>query len=219
MNKEIKENQFFLKRKVALLSVLIFVLGFMSAVAVRFILVDRHETHYHANFALYINGQKEDFNNFNYYEEISSCSSADHGSPKSRVHMHNKENSVIHVHDDGVTWSHFFNNLGFTLSDKALITKDKIYIPEETTDSSAKLRFILNGKLVNFVSNETIKSKDALLIDYSKDTDEELQKRYEAIIKNAQEYNSKQDPNTCAGGGTEKFSDRLKRTLGVQDSH
>ena len=60
-------------------------------------------------------GLKDDFNNFTFYEEVSACSSVHHQDPKSRVHMHNSINSVIHVHDDGVTWAHSFENIGYVL--------------------------------------------------------------------------------------------------------
>src|ERR1700752_157532 len=66
--------------------------GFLGGVlwcgAMRYFLVHEHEVHYHANFAVYINGQREEFKEFFYFEEIAACSDAYADNPKGRVHMH-----------------------------------------------------------------------------------------------------------------------------------
>ena len=83
------------------------VIGVFVAFALRFATVDAVVTHYHANFALYVNGVRDEFKSPTFYEEISSCTTTHHDDPKSRTHMHGSEFDTIHVHDDGVTWGHF----------------------------------------------------------------------------------------------------------------
>src|SRR5690242_12924059 len=44
-----------------------FLLGILWLVGMRFLTVTPTETHYHANFAVYINGTREEFKSFAYY--------------------------------------------------------------------------------------------------------------------------------------------------------
>lgn len=187
----------------------IFFAGALSYGMARFVLLDKNETHYHANFALYINGQKEEFRNFTYYEEISACSKELENNPKSRVHMHDNVNDIIHIHDKAVTWSNFFENLGFTFGDNILVTQKDTYL----NTASSKFTYILNGEKVDNIATKVIKSEDVLLISYGDETLSINEQRYNSISKNANEYNQKSDPSTCSGGGKENTRQRLIRTL------
>jgi hypothetical protein len=195
-------------------------LGVLLAFSIRFIFVDAVVTHHHANFALYVNGQRDEFSSFTFYEEVASCSSENHNDPKARIHMHNQTNDVIHVHAAGATWGDFFANLGYTLGNKVLVRDDGIYT--DAVDGN-QLIFILNGERVSSIANRAVESKDRLLIDYGKTTDSELNARAEAVADNAGEYNTKPDPASCSGAENEKLSDRFWRTLGISrnasDSH
>lgn len=186
----------------------VFLFGFVSYGIARLVFIDRHQTHYHANFALYVNGQRDEFKNFTFYEEVTACSDAHHSNPKSRVHMHSNINNVIHVHDDGVTWAHFFNNLGYVFADGLLRTNKDLFTENET----AKFTYILNGNVIKNISDKTINSEDVLLINYGSESPEVIKERYNGLSHSAHEYNEKSDPNTCSGGQAESFMDRLKRT-------
>src|SRR3712207_4717808 len=108
------------------------VLGALLVLGIRFTTYQdsSHDTHYHANFAVYINGQRSDFKDAKNYEEVQICSQ--HGaSPKSRVHMHNHENSVIHVHSQAVTWADFFTNLGWSIGQDFISDGTEIYRADE----------------------------------------------------------------------------------------
>lgn len=192
-----------------ILVLVIFISGALTYGLVRFILIEKNDTHYHANFALYINGNKEEFNSFTYYEEVAACSRDLENNPKSRVHMHDNVNNIIHVHDKAVTWGDFFNNLGFTMADNLLVTPKGTY---QTSDVN-KFTYILNGEKINSIADKVINSEDSMLISYGQDDFAVNQKRYDYITKDANEYNKKSDPSTCAGGGVESFKDRLLRTL------
>lgn len=192
---------------------LIFVIiGVLFAITLRFIFIPSNTVHHHANFALYVDGQRDLFENFTFYEEIAACSSEDHSNPKSRVHMHNQENSMVHVHDGGVTWGHFFANLGYTLGNSVLVTDDGNYIDGENGKS---LKFILDGTEVSSIANAVIASDDRLLISYGDEDLTTLLGRYNSIPDNADEYNQKPDPSSCSGGGNESLKDRFTRTLGI----
>jgi len=71
--------------------------------------------HYHANFALYIDGKKFDFSGDQYMEDVSKCSLGNTVYPKDRAHLHENNGNTIHVHAAGVSWEQFFSNVGFTI--------------------------------------------------------------------------------------------------------
>jgi hypothetical protein len=187
-------------------------IGVVVAFGLRFVLVDAVTTHYHANFAMYVNGVRDEFKSPTFYEEISSCSATNHDNPKTRVHMHGQEFDTVHVHDDGSTWGHFFANLSYTLGDKVLVTDNGVFV--DGSDGK-KLRFILNGNEISSVANLPIESEDKLLIDFSSDDQRTLQSRYSTISSTAHEHNEKPDPASCSGGAKETLKDRFTRTLGT----
>lgn len=183
-------------------------IGFIMFVGARAVMQQDHSTHYHANFALYINGEHEKFESFTFYEEVQSCSAEDQNNPRHRVHMHQPENDVVHVHAEGVTWGHFFANLGYGLTNKAVTTDEGVFVDGQ---NGKELNFVLNGQPATSIDNKVIESGDALLIDYGdgKNTDEKFSK----ITKDAHEHNTKPDPAACSGPGTLTFRERLKRAL------
>ena len=188
-----------------------FVLGVIWLIAVRFVAYESEAVHHHANFAVYINGEQEPFDSFAYYEEVQSCGGEEMFNPKIRAHMHEQINSVVHVHDSGATWGHFFANLGYTLGNDLISTEDGTY----ASDESNTLSFILNGNESANIANQAIRSEDVLLINYGADDEDVLRERFDAIDVTAGEYNGKYDPAACAGGKPLTFGERLKEAVGV----
>lgn len=184
-------------------------IGFLLFAGLRMAFVQQYEVHYHANFGLFINGQRDKFKNFTFYEEVESCAAGAGSNPKSRAHMHDNINDVVHVEDDNVTWGAFFANLGYGLSDGSIETDDGVFVDGQR---GRHLRFILNGEPVETIANRVINSEDVLLIDYGpKNTD--LDFEYNQIGKTAREYDSRQDPAACSGEEPLDFAGRLKRAF------
>ena len=192
------------------------IIGIIATTAIRFSLAKDNAVHYHANFALYINGKQDQFKSFTFYEEIAACDAHSDTNPKVRTHMHDNNNHLIHVHDGAVTWGNFFENLGYTLGDDLIKTDDGVYI---TGDDGNKLSFTLNGESVDVVANKVINSEDVLLVNYGKDDKSTLQDRYNAIPRDAKQANVTKDPSACAGAHEFTFWNRLKQAIGVQESH
>jgi hypothetical protein len=199
------------KKRIAAGVLVGFLAGVIWLVGIRFALYEKEEVHYHANYAVYINGEKEDFNSFAYYEEVQSCGADAAFNPRNRTHMHDEVNHIVHIHDNGATWGHFFANLGFTLGDNVLSTGKDLY----TNYQDSKLRFLLNDQEVSTIANQTIRSEDVLLINYGDDSDETLQERYDQITKDAAEYNLRDDPSACSGGKPITFGERLRHAIGI----
>lgn len=189
-----------------------FVLGVIGFVGLRFATLQDATVHYHANYALYVNGVRDEFESFTFYEEIQSCSSDDTENVKAKVHMHDQESELVHVHQAGTTWGQFFANMGYGLSGKAVTTDDGVFVDDQ---DGKQLSFILNGQPATNIANEIIKSEDVLLISYGSEDNETLQKRADNIPLTAGEANRKDDPASCAGSHKMTTSERLKAAVGL----
>lgn len=201
------------KKRVALI-ILGFVLGVASFIVYRMARVQSQSIHYHANFALYIDGQRDDFKSFTFYEEVQACVSDGAQNPKARVHMHNQDPDTLHIHSGGVTWGHFFANIGYGLSNKSVETDAGVFA--EQKNNSKQLRFILNGEEVDTAANRLIESEDRLLIDFSDTKDEVLRKRFDEVARDAGEFNGKHDPGGCSGNQKLTLLERFKSSTGLE---
>lgn len=184
----------------------------IATTAIRFALIKDNAVHYHANFALYVNGTRDEFKSFTFYEEVASCDGDAANNPRVRTHLHDNTNHLIHVHDAGVTWGTFFENLGYTLSDNLVENDNGVYI---TGDDGNKLTFTLNGESVTAIANKVISSEDVLLVNYGKDDKSTLKQRYDAIPRDAAEANRAKDPSACTGSHELTFWSRLTQALGL----
>ncbi len=194
----------------------IFIAGLLIAtlciLGIRFVTYSKPaHTHYHANFSLFINGERTEFKASHYYEEVAACSAEGTLQPAQRAHMHDEINSVIHVHDDAVTWQQLFNNIGWTLGADFIVTDTrKMYLANETD----KLNIVLNGQNLTdltSIANQTIKDEDRLLLSFGNIDDATLAKEYKTVATTAHKYNITPDPASCAGALDKvTFTDRLK---------
>ncbi len=188
------------------------VVGLLLFFGLRFAFVKSDAVHYHANFALYVNGVRDEFKGPGYYEEVQACSADHQDDPKSRVHMHNQENALVHVHDHAATWGALFANLGYTLGDTTLVTNQGTYLSNE----DGHLTFILNGNPVTNVANRVIGNEDVLLINFGNQDNTSLQKEYDAIPRTAHKENQEKDPASCGGASTSlSLLDRFKGALNI----
>lgn len=153
--------------------------------------------HFHANFAVFINGEKVDFTADEYMEDVAGCSLTNTVYPKDRAHLHENNGDTIHIHNEGVAWGHFFANNNIYFSDDFLKMDDgKMYENIEDT----WMRFILNGEVIDNPYNRLIESEDKLLVSYwTHLSDLFIDEMYSQVSSNAWEYNSKYDPGSCGG--------------------
>ena len=150
--------------------------------------------HFHANFAMYVNGERVDFTADRYSEDIAGCKLTGLMYPADRVHLHENNQDTIHIHHEGVSFGHFFANNWFGFTDNYLANDSgKLFFAE----GENKMTFILNWKKIENPFNRLIKSKDRLLISYGSESELELMSRYETVSDNAGEYNAKYDPGSC----------------------
>lgn len=186
--------------------------GALVILGIRFITYKPDAVHYHANFSVYINGQRELFNSPIYYEETTaaSCNLDEHEeSPLERAHMHGNVNDVVHIEDHLVTWGNFLQNIGWSVDKELIKTLDKMYL----ADSANKITFILNGKKVDNINNLVVGDKDRLLIDYGDVSDSGFLKRFNSVANTAHKYNVTRDPASCGAGKGTSIKDKLEHLL------
>jgi len=167
-------------------------------------------THYHANWAVYIDDVRLDLSSDRYMEDVSSCYGSDgHVTPESRVHMHLGEQDIVHIHHDGAAWGHLLTNLGLGVGEGFLIFPDGTSL-FDTEDK--RFTYVLNGQILTSIHNQLISSADRMLISYgSESIDSVLKNQFSDVMSNASEYNDKADPATCSGGHEPlPLLDRLK---------
>lgn len=182
-------------------------IGMLVILGIRFVSYQPpKDVHYHANFAVYVDGKQEQFSNPLLYEEISECSISTEEKPGERAHLHENIKDVVHVEDSAVTWGNFFQNINWNVSDKYLDTSDVLLVNTDTK----KVTYILNGEEVSNISNKVIGDKDRLLVSYGIATKDEINKQFSTVATTAEKYNVTKDPASCSGGHSEDgIKDRL----------
>ena len=189
-----------------------FLLGAFGPFAFHFATFESDDVHFHANFGLYVNGQRDEFKNFSFYEEVAACAVHNPDDLKTRVHMHDQNSSLVHVHAHAVTWGQFFANLGYTLGNNVLVADSGVYA--DGIDGN-QLQFMLNGEKVQTIENRIVKSEDVLLINYGNEDDSTLKSRADAIPRDASRANVTADPAACSGSRDSSLTKRFKASLGI----
>lgn len=186
------------------------VLGALVLLVIRFFTYQPVQVHYHANFAVYINNQREEFKGPQYYQEVAICSSTnDITIPQQRAHMHDNINSVVHVHDHAVTWGQFFENIGWYVGPNFIQTADGTMYQENGND---KLHIIINGQDytdLTPITNMVIKDRSRLLVSYGDLSQSQLNSEYASVPNTAKHYDETPDPASCSGSEKITVSDRL----------
>lgn len=190
------------------------VIGVVALVAIRTAFVQPPQPpHFHANFAIFINGERFDLSGDRYMEEIASCGlQGATVAPRTRAHLHNRNPDVAHVHQPGVTWGALLANLGFGVGDNYLATPDgRILV---SGNGGGTLKFMLNGTSQQSIYNTLIGSRDRLLISYGAESIADVTRsQLPVVASNADEFNRRKDPASCGGSRAPTFRDRVEHAL------
>lgn len=174
-------------------------LGVVVILGIRFFTYKIDTVHYHANFALYVNGRQEQFSGIQYYTEAEMCTLDTTMIPTERAHMHDNVNNVVHVEDHAVTWGQLFVNLGWYMGPDFMQSPDDTMYKEA---GDSKLNVIIDGQNytdLGGVANRVIKDQDKLLVSFGNEVDSTLQQEYNAIPSTARHYDVTKDPASCSG--------------------
>lgn len=168
--------------------------------------------HYHANWAILVNGKRLDLSANQYMEDVASCRvDPTQMEPQDRTHLHNNNPDVVHVHAPAATWGALLANLGFGIGDDYLVTDrgERFF-----ADSGRTLTFVLNGKRVPTIRNRVIESRDRLLINFGPEPAAELiRTRFPRVASTAAAFNSQADPAACSGSQPPGFWDRVQHAF------
>jgi hypothetical protein len=170
-----------------------------------------HTVHYHANWAVFVDGERLDLTADRYMEDVFQCTlDPMQQRPEDRVHMHENNHDVVHVHAPGVTWGHFLANLGFGAGDDYLDTDRGQF----RADGGRTLKFVLNGAPTRSVRNLPIGARDRLLISFGPESPEEaIALQFTQVASDASRYDELSDPASCAGAVEEGLGERLRRAF------
>ncbi len=186
-----------------------FIIGVLALATWRFATYHPTSVHYHANFAVYVNGQRESFAADSYYEGVSNCYADEANAPTERAHLHDHVNDIVHVEDSAVTWGQFFQNLGWGTGSNYIQTSDKLLV----ASASHPITYMLNGKPVDNPAGLVIRSLDKLLVSYGMTSKAKLQTQTQSISDSAGVANTTPDPESCSGSAQATWKNRLEHTF------
>lgn len=168
--------------------------------------------HYHANWALFVNGERLDLSDPRFMEDVATCKAdPTRVLPEERVHMHNRDADAVHVHDPGATWGHLLANIDFGVGDDYLVTHTREKL---LSGAGRTLKFVLNGEPVGSIRNLGIERGDRLLISYGVEPlDDIVRTQFPRVASTASALDHSRDPAGCGGAASEGFGDRLRRAF------
>ena len=118
------------------------------------------KVHEHADFAVYLNGEKFDFKPAEYQSSKTNPLNTD-------AHLHDGNGEVTHKHRKGITLGYFFDTIGMKFDNQCFVTDDgKRYC--NTADK--KLKMYVNGKENSMFGNYEFTDLDRILITYGNET-------------------------------------------------
>jgi hypothetical protein len=188
------------------------VIGVLAVGLARFVFAPwQHPVHFHANWAVWLDGARLDLSDDRYMEDVLACAAGEQVFAAERVHMHNGVDHVVHVHHEGVSWGHLLQNLGFAAGRDFLILDDGRVMADA---EGRTLKFVLNGFVVDDVRGRLIGPGDRLLISHGPESpDEVLAEQFPLVPADAGRYDEMDDPATCAGAAHLGTGARLRRAF------
>lgn len=133
----------------------------------------RQRIHEHADFAIYIRGERFDFGQ----PEFIATEDDEKGP---NAHIHDPRHTVIHIHRESTTWDEFFLSVGFELKDPTMFGEpgqESLKLPNGEvlqSNGTETLKFIVNGVRVDGLAGLNINGLTRTLISFGDETDEEL---------------------------------------------
>ena len=146
--------------------------------------------HTHADFAIYIEGEKLDFSASNYMSGLSG----EHKHPY--LHLHDSIGHVLHAHKPGLMLGQFLQSLGFAMTSQCLTLDTGVMV---CPDKGKHWQMFVNGEKLPFDSAYAFKDMDKILLTYGASA-EEVKKELTAMTDDACKYSKtcpwKGDPPT-----------------------
>ncbi|MCY3854049.1 MAG: protein-disulfide isomerase [Thaumarchaeota archaeon] len=120
------------------------------------------DEHIHASILVRIFGDKFDFSLPAY--QIKN----------SWIHFEARDGSTIHMHSTGVKLGYLFESLGITITENCYIFPDQ---REFCTNEKYSLKFYINQKKIDSITNYVINENDRILISYGNENESQIQEQ------------------------------------------
>ncbi len=166
--------------------------------------------HYHANFAVFIDGVQKDFTKPSLMH-IKPCTNdeSESSEPEENVHLHDQVGNVVHLHAAGISWRTFFHSIKFDLNS---------FTNEKELSVYSKGEKVSPGYL-----DQEIQKQDQVLIHIASESaaakivdDSNLIKESEAVGTSAAEYDAgKGGAEKCGAVGSRTLWQRFKLAFGL----
>ncbi len=145
------------------------------------------DIHYHADFALYVNGE-----HYNFAQE--KYMSTENKSLSNFAHFHDMKGNIIHQHASGITLGFFLETLGMRLNDSCLVLDDG---NSYCNEGNKELKMYVNGKHNDQFADYDIQDEDKILLSYGDQAEEDIKGQINSITDEACIYSL-----TCPEKGT-----------------
>lgn len=135
--------------------------------------IPAEDFHEHADFALFIDGEKFNFARnefmsnkpctFDEARGFIDVAYAHGGDLEDKVHLHDLDGDVVHMHQPGVTYHDFFESLKMGFEDSFFIDHEG---NEYKNNETHEFRFFVNNQEQPSIMNQEIRDLDRTLITY-----------------------------------------------------
>ena len=133
------------------------------------------DIHYHADFAMYLNGQRYNLSQEKYM-------STENKSLSNFAHLHDMDGKVIHKHASGITLGFFLETLGMKLTDTCLTLDDGT---SYCNIGNKVLKLYVNGKVNTDYAEYDLQDEDKILLSYGSESDQEIKKQLDSVTEEA----------------------------------
>ncbi len=138
------------------------------------------DTHEHADFLLYLNGQQFNFAQAKYMDK-----------EQARAHMHDMVGTIVHKHWKGATWGEFFAGMGMKLNGTCLVLDDGTPYCNNAASGKTLQVFINTTKVYGDYSVVEIMDLDRALFTYGNEGSDAIAQQVSAVGDNACRYSDR----------------------------
>lgn len=161
--------------------------------------VSQQEYHVHADFAVFVNGQKLNFTqqkymtletcgNPNEEKEHANADLTTLAGMKTVVHLHDLNGNVIHFHNANATLAMFFKTIGFDLTPTCFADDQGT---QHCNSNDRKLRVFVNDAEITDFVNYKPRDLDKILVAYGQDSDAIIRDQFASVTNEACIYSEK----------------------------
>lgn len=140
--------------------------------------------HTHADFAMYVHGEKIDFSDNAYMSGLSTDDNThdeEHEYHHEHLHLHDGVGHVIHRHKPGLSLSEFFASIGFELTYDCVVMAENGLV---CNDEGIEWKMVMNGEPTAWSPDYVFEDLDQILMSYGA-TDEQLAAQWEEMTDDA----------------------------------